>query len=93
MSFRNIRHSIPKEEKTCTLVQLVGDDFKEVPLNQSLPSSSDYSLKDLLAAGVKVQPVDTTVIHDSSATSVVADALVNQPVVSSTDNVEPSNND
>lgn len=93
MSFRNIRHSIPKEERTCTLVQLVGEEFKEVDLNKSLPSSTDYSLKDMLAAGVKVQPVDPTVIHDSSATSAVADALVNQPATTSTDNVESSNND
>lgn len=94
MSFRNIRHSIPKEERTCTLVQLVGDEFKEVKLNASLPSSTDYSLKDMLAAGVKVQPVDTTVIHDSSATSAVADALVNQPgTTASTVDVESSNND
>lgn len=93
MAFRYIRHFIPQEDNTCTLVQLVGDEFKEVDLNKSLPSSSDYSLKDMLAAGVKVLPVDPTVIHDSSATSAVADALVNQPATSSTDNVEPSNND
>lgn len=93
MSFRNIRYSIPKEERTCTLVQLVGNDFNEVNLNIPLPSSSDYSLKDLLAAGVKVQPVDTTIIHDSSATSAVADALVNLPATTLTDDVKPSNND
>lgn len=93
MAFRNIRHFIPKEDCTCTLVQLVGEEFKEVNLNMVLPSSSDYSLKDMLAAGVKVQPVDPTIIHDSSATSAVADALVNQPATPSTDYVEPSNND
>lgn len=102
MSFRNIRHFIPKEDRTCTLVQLVGDDFKEVSLNKSLPSSSDYSLKDMLAAGIKVQPVDPTIIHDSSATSAVADAFINQAdafinqpdnKADSNVNVEPSNND
>ena len=80
MAFRNIRCFIPCEENCSCLVRLVGTEFKVADLNVSLPSSTDYSLKDLLASGVKVQPVDPTVIHDSSATSVVADAFVNQSV-------------
>lgn len=92
MSFRNIRSRIPRESSTASLVELVDDEFKAIDLNLPLPSSIDYSLKDMLAAGVKVQPVDPTVIHDSSATSVVADALVSQSVTSP-DNVEPSKND
>lgn len=90
MAFRNIKSRVPRETSTATLVELVDDEFKAINLNMPLPSSTDYSLKDMLAAGVKVQPVDPTVIHDSSATSAVADALVSQPVTS--DNVEPSNN-
>lgn len=93
MAFRNIKSRVPRETSTASLVELVGDEFKAVDLNKPLPSSTDYSLKDMLAAGVKVQPVDPTVIHDSSATSVVADALVNQPSATSADNVESSNND
>lgn len=93
MSFRNIKSRIPRECSTASLVELVGDEFKAINLNMPLPSSTDYSLKDMLAAGVKVQPVDPTVIHDSSATSAVADALVSQPVISSSVNVESSNND
>ncbi len=92
MSFRNIKSRIPRECSTSTLVELVGDEFMAVDLNKSLPSSTDYSLKDMLAAGVKIQPVDTTIIHDSSATSVVADAVINQASVTS-DNVESSNID
>lgn len=80
--FRNFHFFIPRECSTSTLVELVGDEFRAVDLNKSLPSSNDYSLKDMLASGVKVQPVDTTVIHDSSTTSAVADALVSQPAVS-----------
>lgn len=92
MAFRNIKSRVPRETSTAFLVELVGDEFKAIDLNKPLPSSTDYSLKDMLAAGVKVQPVDPTVIHDSSATSVVADALVSQSVTSPV-NVEPSNND
>ena len=78
--FRNIRHFIPRECSTACLVELVGDEFKSIDLSKKLPSSSDYSLKHMLAAGVKVQPVDPTIVHDSSVTSAVTDALVNQPV-------------
>lgn len=94
MSFRNIKVHIPIEDDCASLVRLHGTDFKVENLNVPLPASSDYSLKDMLAAGVKVQPVDPTVVHDSSATSVVVDALVNQPATTLTDsNVEPSNID
>ena len=86
MAFRNIRFSVPRETNVSTLVEIIDDEFVSVNLNKNLPCSSDYSLKDLLAAGVKVQPVDTTVIHDSSATSAVADSVISH-------SVEPSNND
>lgn len=43
-----------------------------------IPSSFDYKLDDLIAAGVKIAPVATDVLHDSSA----VDSLVSAPVVS-----------
>ena len=43
-----------------------------------LPSSIEYKLDDLMAAGVKLAPVATDVLHDSSA----VDSLVSAPVVS-----------
>lgn len=45
----------------------------------SIPSSTDYKLDDLIAAGVKLAPVATDVLHDTSA----VDSLVSSPVVSS----------
>lgn len=76
MLFRNLKNIIPQEVSSCDIVSLVGDDFKIDNLNKNLPSSSDYSLKDMLVAGVKVPLVNPTVIHDSAATSVVADTFV-----------------
>ena len=40
-----------------------------------LPSSVEYKLDDLMAAGVKVSPVATDVLHDSSA----VDTLISAP--------------
>lgn len=77
--FRNIRSFIPFEVSCTKLYEVLEDKIVEANTSMSLPCSTDYSLKDLLAAGVKVPPVDTTVIHDSSATSAVADALVSKP--------------
>lgn len=91
MAFRNIRLRVPRETSTCKHVILIGTDFKEENFNVLLPSSSDYSLNDLIAAGVNVQVVNPTVIHDSSAASVVADSVISNIVDS--DSVEPSNND
>lgn len=44
----------------------------------ALPSSFEYKLDDLIAAGVKLSPVATDVLHDSSA----VDSLLSAPVVS-----------
>lgn len=41
-----------------------------------LPSSVEYKLDDLIAAGQKLAPVATDVLHDSSA----VDSLINAPV-------------
>ena len=95
MAFRNIKCVVPRETSTCKHVVLVGTDFKEENLNVPLPTSCDYSLKDMIAAGVNVQVVNPTVIHDSSAASVVADSVMSNYVESDSvepDSVEPSNN-
>lgn len=81
MPFRNVKSSIPLEKDTCQLVQLVDDEFRPVNFDLSLPSSSDYSLKDMLAAGVKVPLVDPTVVHDSDVTSSVVSSVVNSESV------------
>lgn len=46
-----------------------------------LPSSTEYKLDDLIAAGQKLSPVATDVLHDSSA----VDTLISTPVSSSKD--------
>ena len=53
-----------------------------------VPSSSDYSIGDLLAAGFKVAPVSTEILHDEDAVSSLPslDAASNEP-----SNVDPSN--
>ena len=91
MAFRNINFVVPRETSTCKHVILSGTDFKEENFNVPLPNSCDYSLKDMIAAGVNVQVVNPTIIHDSTAASVVADSVISNSVKS--DSVEPSNND
>ena len=91
MAFRFYKNHIDKPDVTSPMVEVIGDKLVESNLDVSLPSSCDYSLKDLLASGVKVAPVDPSVIHDSAATSVVAESVISNSVV--TDSVEPSNND
>ena len=78
--FRNICNFIPNEVSCTKLYEVQDDKIVEANTSMSLPCSNDYSLEDLLASGVKVAPVDPTVIHDSSATSAVADALVSKPI-------------
>ena len=75
MSFRNIKIVVPRETIVSPMVEVIGDKLVEANLDVPLPSSCDYSLKDLLAAGVKVAPVDPTVVHDSAAVD-VANALI-----------------
>ena len=48
----------------------------------SVPSSSEYTLEGVMAAGTPVSPVNTEVLHDASAVT----NLINQKV-------EPSNNE
>lgn len=84
--FRNIKIVIPKEARSTTLFEVVDDKIVEANTSLNLPCSNDYSLKDLLSAGVKVAPVDPTVVHDASTTDAVAHDFISNYV-------EPSNND
>ena len=79
MSFRNIKNIVPKEHDSAKLVILQDDKFVDVNLHVSLPSSNDYCLKDLLASGQRVVPVDTSILHDDVATSQVVTTLMSQP--------------
>ena len=75
--FRNIKINLPYEDLSTSFVSLHDDKFVDVNLNVSLPSSNDYCLADLLASGQRVVPVDTSIIHDSQATSQLVSNLVN----------------
>ena len=52
---------VPKSKFNCNLAQLT----RLSPL--VVPSSSDYTIGDLLAAGLKVAPVSTDILHDEAA--------------------------
>lgn len=80
--FRNIRSFIPCEVTCTKLFEVHDDQIVEANLEKNLPCSNDYSLKDLLAAGVKVAPVDTSIVHDNIATSAVANDFVENYVES-----------
>jgi hypothetical protein len=77
MSFRNIKNKLPIEHVRTSFVTIHDDKFVDVNLNVPLPSSNDYCLSDLLASGQRVVPVDTTIIHDSAATSQLVSNIVN----------------
>lgn len=76
MSFRNIKCVVPRETNVSPMVVVQGDKLVVQNLDVTLPCSCDYSLKDLLAAGVPVSPVDSTVIHDNSSTLDVANKVI-----------------
>ena len=84
--FRNLSNSIPHEVSYTKLFEVQEDRIVEANTFESLPSSTDYNLQDLLAAGVKVAPVDPTIVHDSSSTNNVAKDFVENYV-------EPSNSE
>ena len=77
MSFRNIKFVVPTEHDCTKFVELIDDKFVDVNLDVNLPSSTDYTLGDLLASGQRVVPVDTTILHDEATTTQVVDALIN----------------
>ena len=77
MSFRNLKHLLPSEHDCTSFVALHDDKFVDVNIDVSLPSSNDYNLADLLASGQRVVPVDTSIIHDSVATSQLVSNIVN----------------
>ncbi len=56
--------------------------------DSKVPSSSDYTIGDLLSAGIKVAPVSTDILHDDAAVASLP-SLVDASKESS--NVEPSN--
>lgn len=74
--FRFFKSRIPLEVSCAKFYEVVDDKIVESRLNVPLPSSCDYSLKDLLAAGVPISPVDSTVVHDASATSSVVNNVL-----------------
>ena len=77
MSFRNLKNKMPIEHVQTSFVSIHDDKFVDVNLNVSLPSSNDYCLQDLLSSGQRVVPIDTSIIHDSQATSQLVSNLVN----------------
>ena len=79
MSFRNIKNSVPTEQDCTSFVALHDDKFADVNINVSLPSSNEYCLADLLASGQRVVPVDTSILHDTAATSQLVDSIMNPP--------------
>lgn len=54
-----------------------------------VPSSTDYTIGDLIAAGIKVAPVSTDILHDEAAVNSLPSLDVSSSADSS--NVEPSN--
>ena len=94
MAFRNFKCVVPRETNVSPLVVVSGDKLVVHDLDVSLPCSCDYSLKDLLAAGVPVAPVDPTVIHDNSSTLDVANKLIANASTPDVDKnvIEDSNN-
>jgi len=91
MSFRNLTTSLPNEYLSTPFAVLVDDKFMEVNMNVSLPSSNDYCLADLLSSGQRVVPVDTSIIHDSQATSQLVSNLVNSDANNTTNNYPTDN--
>lgn len=71
--FRNIPNHVPRETGTIATYS-VGSQGLEVEVSKPLPDFMEFSLPNLRDAGL-LTPVSTTVIHDSSVSS-VADAVV-----------------
>ena len=77
MSFRNIKFVVPIEQDCTKFVVLKDDKFVDVNLDESLPSSNEYTLGDLLASGQRVVPVETAILHDEAIASHVVSSLIN----------------
>lgn len=77
MAFRFFKHVIDHPTESSPIVAVSGDKLVVQDLDVNLPRSCDYSLKDLLAAGVPVPLVDSTVIHDNLSTLDVATNVIN----------------
>lgn len=94
MAFRFYKNVIDHHGDISPMVVVSGDKLVVQDLDVSLPCSCDYSLKDLLASGVPVSPVDSTVIHDNSSTLDVATNVINNsPTLDvDKDSIDNSNN-
>ena len=94
MAFRFYKNVIDHPRDMSSMVVVSGDKLVVQNLNVPLPRSCDYSLKDLLAAGVPVAPVDSTVIHDNSSTLDVAKNVIDNSSILDVDkdSVDNSNN-
>lgn len=75
--FRHFSYSIVHEPSCCSIYEVADDKLVVADLCRKLPNSCEYSLNDLLSAGVKVSPVDPTILHDSSTTLSVAKDFIN----------------
>lgn len=84
--FRNVRFFIPFESSCSVLCEVQNDRVVLSNLNKDLPCSNDYSLSDLLSSGVKVAPIEPTVLHDSESTNVVAHHVIDNFVDDIKDN-------
>ena len=91
MSFRNLITQVPTEHDCAKLVVFSDDKFVSANLDTSLPSSNDYNLADLLASGQRVVPVDTSILHDTHATSQLVTNLANSDANNSTNNYPTDN--
>lgn len=81
--FRHIINPLPVEDFSTPSYEI--KDSRLVPESSSQkPAFDEYTLPQLLASGLKVLPVPTEVLHDSSATSSVVDSLINKSTNSNT---------
>ena len=74
--FRHLVNSIPLEDFSTPSYEI--KDSRLVPeFCSQKPAFDEYTLPQLLAAGLPVQSVPTEVIHDTSFTSSVVDSVIN----------------
>lgn len=74
--FRHIINPIPVEEFSTPSYEIKESRLVPESCSQK-PAFDEYTLPQLLAAGIKVQSVPTEILHDSSVTSSVVDSLIN----------------
>ena len=85
--FRHLVNSIPLEDFSTPSYEI--KDSRLVPeFCSQKPAFDEYTLPQLLAAGIKVQSVPTEILHDTSAASSVVDSLINNSNNSNSDSNE-----